>query len=425
MALESTQSGNCHLQTPQQHITALRARMAGARAVLVDPQLSQRNLFVAHFLAESNARLWWVDCTQGIETLDEFLYALLTEAGIDAILLQEATEATPEQIAQFIQPSLKSPVELILEAWDAISDPAIEAFLLRFIRVQPSDLQIILLARYFDLKQWEPLLQDGSALYFTDLPPAFVNRVGKQPFIRALAFGRGSVYADGRPIIDWGRKHADDLQRLFWYILEHRSFNLREASVTLFPEQPERESSKLMRRLLKRLTEVLGAELPQPLLRQIGRDVFTTDALSLLCYDVQHFEQAWDSASTDANRIPWLRKMVQLHRAPYLYRSGEPRIRLRRQTLLRRHAEALEILVRERLDSDDEAVLRAALGDALRAIRAHPMREDLYRHAMQLYERLGTPEDALALYELLQRRVRATSPQTDTLYQQILQRTQR
>jgi DNA-binding SARP family transcriptional activator len=202
---------------------------------------------------------------------------------------------------------------------------------------------------------------------------------------------------------------------------------LSDAGAALFPELTPQESSREVRGLLKRLNQIVtpdNNESAQSLLRSTGRDVYTTNAAIVRCYDVQHFEQAWEHAQHGENRRAWLRKAANLHQAPYLYRNTEARIRVRRRALQQRYAAALERLVRERLHSDNPEELRRALGDAIRAIRAQPVREDLYRHAMTLYERLGMPQDALALYDLLLRRVQAISPQTEAVYREIIRRTQ-
>jgi len=120
----------------------------------------------------------------------------------------------------------------------------------------------------------------------------------------------------------------------------------------------------------------------------------------------------------------WLRQAADLHRAPYLYRFHKTWVQVRRRALSQRNATILEQLIRERLETDNPDEWLHALGDTLRAIRMHPVREDLYRHAMVLYERLGSPQDAIALFTLLVQRVQVISPQTEELHQEILQRMQ-
>lgn len=412
----------------------IRHHLQDMRMVLVDPYLLTRNLFVAHFLTDANARLWWVDCSQQVESLETFLNVLIEEVTIDdqnpsqPVLLADTLETTAHNLAKWFQSILvDSTTYLFIEAVDA-ADPVIELFLATFAQVHPAHLQTCLIARAFDLRIWKDAIQNKDAMLLTEVPDEALTNVLEQPLVRAMAFSGGQVIVNGSPMQDWGRKYSDELQRLFWYIIDRTVFSLDDVVETLYPEQTTRAASRHFKQLLKRLNERLsnhiGGTESYTLLRTVGPGIYAASGDVYRCYDVQHFEDAWEQAQIVPNRQEYLLRMLRLHRAPYLYSYNTPEIRARRETLLGRYAQALQALIPISGSDEDMEKQLQALGTLLRAIRANPLREDLYREAMDLYDALGEANDALNLYNILRRRVTATSPQTEAVYQKILQRLQ-
>lgn len=412
----------------------IRHQLQDMRMVLVDPHLLTRNLFVAHFLADANARLWWVDCSQDVTSLETFLTALteeVTREGLEAPkspILADTPEATAQNLASWIQSILPdSNAILFIDALDA-ADSAVESFLSVFAQVHPAGLQTCVISRQFDLQFWQESIQQKDTVFLTELPDEALTNVLSQPLIRAMAFSGGEVIVNGLPVQNWGRKYADELRRVFWYIMEHTVFSLDEVIATLYPDQSTRGATRHFKQLLKRLNEILtdhiGGTESYSLLRIIGPGVYAASADLYRCYDVQHFEDAWEKAQLGSRRHEHLLQMLRLHRAPYLYPYHAPEIRTRRRALLNRYAEALEALIKTSSHDEELQRMLRTLGNLLQAIRANPLREDLYREAMTLYDSLSETQDALKLYNILHQRVTTTSPQTEEIYQKIVQRLQ-
>jgi len=93
-----------------------------------------------------------------------------------------------------------------------------------------------------------------------------------------------------------------------------------------------------------------------------------------------------------------LHNAIDLYRGPLLSMLEQRWIGQRRAELASSYAEALAVLARLYAKQHEQ---HNALGFFLRAAAANPQREDLVRHIMELYHKMGKPAEALGVFDRL------------------------
>src|SRR5262249_37591581 len=119
-------------------------------------------------------------------------------------------------------------------------------------------------------------------------------------------------------------------------------------------------------------------------------------------YDVQRFEanvQQGNIGEAQKNPIKIWYDAIRLYRSPFLYGFEMPWIQQRREELRMQYVEALIGVARiyKSLKEYDKAV-----SYYLRALREVPVREDIHRDIMSIYDLIGQKQQAIDQYRVLE-----------------------
>lgn len=203
------------------------------------------------------------------------------------------------------------------------------------------------------------------------------------------------------------------LQSLLSYLLLHRGApqSRQWLAALLWPGTSERQARTNLRKIILFLRRALPAENAYLICNGSTLE-WRQDAPFTL--DVAEFEAALAAGAFE--------KAVTMYAGDLLPGFYDEWVCAEREHLFQTYQETLEHLIRQKEDAGDYA---AALGFAQQLLQCDPLREEVHRHIMRLYDLKGDRAAALHAYQqcaaLLQRELDVTpSPATRQVYERLL-----
>ncbi len=230
------------------------------------------------------------------------------------------------------------------------------------------------------------------------------------PRLEIRFLGGFCLSADGKPLHGFS---SPRVQSLLAYLILHRDTPQPRQWVAslLWPDTPEAQARTNLRKTILFLRQAL----PEP-------DVFLNCDGAMLqwrmdtpfTFDVDDFKSALAAGAYE--------KAVTLYTGDLLLGCYDEWIQAERERLFQTYRETLERLIRQKEDSGDYDV---ALSFAQQLLQCDPLREEVHRHVMHLYDLKGDRAAALYAYQqcaaLLQRELDvAPSPATHQVYEHLL-----
>ncbi len=234
-----------------------------------------------------------------------------------------------------------------------------------------------------------------------------------QTVLEVRAFGSGRVHLDGKPISSWDGALP---RSLFFYLVDRAMVTRAEIFETFWPNLNTREATNVFHVTKRKISEVLGTELTV-----YGSGFYHISPKIHLSYDVSLFNQlVQDSDSPNADTTA-LKQALALYRGDYLTSISMDWVVKRRAAIQQATCDGFVALAKfhERDGHQHEA-----LDAYLRAARIKPEREDTTLAIMRLYRQLALPQDALQVYERLEKALQnglkvRPSPQIQQLAEEI------
>lgn len=217
--------------------------------------------------------------------------------------------------------------------------------------------------------------------------------------LEVRALGSGRVQLNGQPITNWDGVLP---RSLFFYLVDRGMVRRAEIFETFWPDLSTREATNVFHVTKRKISEVMGTDLTV-----YWSGFYHISPRIELSYDVSLFtEMTQDSAIAPlAESAALLEQAVALYRGNFLTSLESKWASNRRQDLLQSYGDALISLAKiyERTEQPERA-----LGLYLRATATNMQREDLALNIMRLYRDLRLHNEALVIYERLQKELRET-----------------
>lgn len=225
------------------------------------------------------------------------------------------------------------------------------------------------------------------------------NGAENTSLLEVRALGAGRVHLNGRPVDNWDGVLP---RSLFFYLVDRGMTTRSEIFDTFWPNLSTREATNVFHVTKRKISEVLGMDLT------VYWSGFYHIAPHVeLSYDAALFSTiVQDSAVVENDEaVVLLRRALSLYRGEFLSSIDMPWAQKRRLEMRQTYGEALVALAKstERLGE-----LRRALGLYLRAATTNRNREDLALGIMRLYHELDMDDDALKIYDQLERQLKAS-----------------
>jgi DNA-binding SARP family transcriptional activator len=313
-------------------------------------------------------------------------------------------KTTPEKAATIFLKAVKqlSDFVLFIDAFDLADESSVCPWIAALLKGMPGHGQIILGGRALPTS----LVQDDSIRDKIELfpvdPESMLLDYVSQPHNRALlevyGLGPGHVLVDGRRIEQW-----DGIlpRALFFYFIDRGMVTRNEIFQTFWPTLNVREATNVFHVTKRKISEILGFDLTVYWsgFYRISPDVD-------LHYDVVKLvEHVQNSAVMDGpEAIQTLQRAIYVYRGTFLSTLDMEWAINRREQIRLTYADSLATLARLRDAQGDQ---HEALGLYLRAAATQPHREDLARAIMVLYDRLGQPDRAGAVYTQLTKELKS------------------
>jgi DNA-binding SARP family transcriptional activator len=400
--------------------------------VLIEPHYPFRNTIVAWFLEPAEKTYAYAlrseDAT--LRTFLKNLVAYLSElnSGFGSQTIQALDQATtsPQDLADSFLADLNTlnprPHFFILDEFDHLLPQLnVKIFFQRLIRAMPKGLHFVINSRLLSYVLWAEFVRSGDAVVIgssTALDQGIFNRtVPEMPHLEVYGFRGGQVYVNGLPVTTWDGPLP---KNLFYYLIDHLMVTRDEIFETFWPKLPIKDATNVFHVTKRKVSERLGYELTA-----YSGGFYRPSSEIALHYDVACFENAIAQAlaQRDDQSVDHWRSAVLLYRSEFLHNIEMPWIEQRREQLRLQYAEALISLGRWYTASGNT---EQAIAYFLRALREVPLREDIHRDTMTLYQRRGESEKAILQYKRLSEILKQTlniapSKLTLKLYDELVQ----
>ncbi|HLY27134.1 MAG TPA: BTAD domain-containing putative transcriptional regulator [Aggregatilineales bacterium] len=405
---------------------SIESNIQDHKVILFSPRSRTQNAMLGAFIKVRDAYLYTL--TPQDSSLDSFLRNLIESLAQDnprfggqTIQALGARKLKVADLADALVADLGSlkprARALILDSFDflPITEDVI-AFLEKLILALPDNSKLVINSRRLSYEPWQSLVHSGEAVVLgeeqaLDGGILTASADAKHPHLEVYAFGRGSVYINGREIEEWDGPLP---RNLFFYFMDHPMVTRDEIFETFWPGMGHREATNVFHVTKRKITERVGVEMTG-----YSTGFYKPSKDMIFHYDVAHFEAEIADATRQENKsIEGWYKAVQLYRNAYLMASNMPWINERREQLRLAYANALISVGRiyKSLRETEKAV-----HFYLRALNEVPDREDIHRDLMTVYEDRGERDKALNQYKILKTRLRqaygiAPSEATRKLY---------
>ncbi|MGJ3239587.1 MAG: bacterial transcriptional activator domain-containing protein [Anaerolineae bacterium] len=393
-------------------IEDFKSAIDGKKVVIFYPQISYRNLFLAYLLECVDQPILYY-CVKSHEThIIPLLNGLLSELALDFPQTTDAiaSEQDTATIATAFSAELATydtHAVLYLDELDRIAvDDEVYRFFLTLIDNLSGQNKLVINARQLTLDPWQKAVLEGDAVVIgTEKRRSqlmFNLDESDKPQLEIYAFGSGQVIMNGLAVDSW-----DGIlpRNLFFFFIDRDAVTRNEIFENFWPTLNMREATNVFhvtkRKISERLSEHVMDRYSYDLTTYANGFYHPSDAITRH-YDVAEFEEMIERASMtfkDDARAELYRRAISLYQAPFLLSIDMPWVVERRDKLQRLLLEALVGLAR--IYKDQERY-EESLGYFMRAIHELPMREDIHREVMVLYQLLGHPQEAIRQYNLLE-----------------------
>lgn len=220
--------------------------------------------------------------------------------------------------------------------------------------------------------------------------------------VKVFTLGRFSLLVNDMPLHSQGKVQRKTLELLQALIaLGGRDLDATTLTQALWPDAEGDAAHHALESCVHRLRKLIGREAVAMHGGRIGLDPQRcwVDAWALE-RSLANLREAL-SVGTHADRIPTqLARMQALYRGPFLSQCSQPWLLATRERLRGRYLRSLDAAARY-FEAAGQMLL--ALEPLHQGIDLDPFSEDFYRRLMVLYQRLGRPADALAIWHRCQR----------------------
>lgn len=423
-------------------LDSFHEKSKGKRVALMYPWTNYRNLFLAYFLnrAQEGLLYYRVKTDPPPSSLAEIASDLVeqisqvvgsfgkkTRAVLKKVNLNPA--ALGEALAADLGAYSAEPVVLYIDEIDKIplDEPFIQ-FIESLVGSLPENVQLAVSSRLLTYNPWASMVAEGKAAVLgteqrkDDM--MFTVEDEPRPQIEVFSFGRGHVLVNGQPITNWDGALP---RNLFFFFLDRPLVTRDEIFEVFWPALSVKEATNVFHVTKRKITERINMKVQQSgsfELTQYNSGFYLPSEKVVRHYDASDFVESVEKAiiATDQREQQYLySRAIDLYKAPFLQTIEMEWVINRREQLRQMYAQALVGMGRLFASEGDD---RQALGYLTRALKEIPEREDIHRHVMSLYVKLGMVEDALNQYQFLASHLQDTqrinpSPETVALYEMI------
>lgn len=385
------------------------------KVVLLYPQTSYRNLFLSYLLNNTTRQLLYYRLKPSDHTIEQMLSGLLDEVAeshpdFGKSTKQQLKAKDMTALAQAINDDLGAmgqDVSLYLDETDRLDlTAAYRSFFTELVATLANNVQLFINSRELTTEPWQQMVLDEDAVVIgterrkTQL--MFSVEEADKPQLEIYAFGRGHAIINGKAVESWDGALP---RNLFFYFIDRNLITRDEIFNTFWPDLNTKEATNVFhvtkRKISERLSmNVLGEENYELTIYHTG--FYHPGDKIARHYDVAEFEAAIDEASmtfNDEQQAELYERAVGLYRAPFLITIDMPWVHERREKLQRQLQEALIGLARIHKAADRT---EQALGYFSRSLHQNPLREDIHREIMLLYQKMGYPNEAVRQYQHLE-----------------------
>lgn len=402
--------------------------------IILYPQSSYRNIFLSYLLQESAETLLYYRLKSEENTLSQMLSGLLDEFDSDfGTNLRKALKSNdPKKLAIALANDLEkySPDSILYldEIDKLILDDDYRFFFTTLKENLSQQNKIVIDARQLTTEPWRQMVLDGDAVSIgterRESALMFMADEADKPQLEIYGFGRGHAIMNGLPVESWDGALP---RQLFFYFIDRDLITRDEIFKTFWSRLNVKEATNVFHVTKRKISERLSINVlagGNYELTNYSTGFYRPANKIVRHYDVAEFETAVDDASMtfdDDEQAKLYRRAVDLYRAPFLLSIDMPWVHDRREKLQRQLLEALIGLARIYKSAEK---YEESLGYFMRAIHETPLREDIHREVMSLYQTLGYPDDAVRQYQQLETLLQDTlgvqpGRETQELLQQI------
>lgn len=385
------------------------------KVILLYPWANFRNVFLSYFLDEFNEGLLYHRIPENMESLNEWVTALLNEIQhlipdfgdqLANALEEGSASAIGEALAQDLAQIDSDSVVLFLDELDRVpQDSDLGDFICALVDNLSDNAQLAVNSRLLTYEPWINWVNSnqaavlGTAHRRNDL--MFTREDSPKPQLEVYAFGRGHAIVNGREIRNWDGALP---RNLFFYFVDNPLVTRNQIFKIFWPRLSVKDATNVFHVTKRKITERISMNVDDDdnyELTTYSAGFYMPSNKVVRHYDVFDFEEAIEQAllSDDPHEQEVLfSHAIDIYKGPFLQTVTLPWVAERRLQLQGVYAEAL--IGMARLQAAQKA-WREALGFYTRALKEVPQREDIHRDAMQMYLNLGRPGDAKAQYQAL------------------------
>lgn len=404
------------------------------KLILLYPQTSYRNLFLSYALDSIDDDFLYYRIKSEQTSIPDLLSGLIDEIGngFGNKILRELKSANIKKLAIALADDLKqfsSGATLYLDEVDRLAlNDDYRLFFTTLADNLSEQNRLFINSRELTTDPWQKMVLDNAAgVVGTERRQSqlmFSADEADKPQLEISAFGRGHAIMNGLAVESWDGALP---RNLFFYFIDRDLVTRDEIFKVFWSGLNVKEATNVFhvtkRKISERLSlNVLDGENYE--LTTYFTGFYRPGNKIARHYDVGEFEATVDDASMtfdDDEQARLYRRAIDLYRAPFLLSIDMPWVHERREKLQRQLLEALIGLARIYKSNEkyDES-----LGYFMRAIHEKPLREDIHREVMSLYQVLGYPGEAVRQYEQLEVLLQdmlsvAPGPETQELLQKI------
>lgn len=331
----------------------------------------------------------------------------------------------PEELAEALASDLnalynKSYV-LVLDNLDYVQyDEGYQTFFLTISEHLADRVQVIINGRELLRHPWNAIIEQGRGHAIGD-----DNALGHGIFALPSDIGMIEFYSltgdirilsDGRHITAWDGALP---RNLCYYFIEKKRATRDQIFEDFWPHLGIKKATNVFHVTKRKISEKLSYDITNYTsgFYELSKEIH-------ILYDAEAFEEAYDAAMNSHatnTQQKWVRT-VYLYRSPYLAGLDLDWVEQKRDNLRNKYVQAL-IELGHHHKADQE--LDAALGYYLRAVAENPVREDVRRSIMAIYNKQDRQQDIKRQYKLLERELKRhlniePSQKTKALYDTFL-----
>jgi DNA-binding SARP family transcriptional activator len=374
----------------------LRSLPKRATLAILHPDFHGQNRLLAQPLADKSAKTVFVTLPESQLALTGLIGhlqgALASQLGV-ALAAHPSPGDTAAALAQTMAD--QGGVTLIISAYDRARQEEVVPFIQALVPQLRPGSRLILGTRELPMALLtSPALRERTAIVPVNPDKMMLDYVhlSDQKVLEVRALGPGRVLINGQLISHWDGVLP---RMLFFFFVDQGMTTRDEIFQTFWPTLSTREATNVFHVTKRKISEILGTDLT------VYWSGFYRISPDLeLHYDVVKFAEAVQNAAvaTDEDALLLLHNAIDLYRGPFLSNLEQPWIAPRRAELANSCSEALAVLARLYAQMNEQ---HNALGFFLRAAAANPHREDLVRHIMEIFQKMGMPGEALDAYNRL------------------------